>query len=317
MMALGVPEDWRAVAERILDAPGVVVVLGGTDSGKSTFCAYLGKRAAERDLKAALVDADVGQSQVGPPGCIGWAWIGQEGMGREQDLWFVGDFSPVRYLAECVVGTFRLVMSALARGAQLVIVDTTGLVRGREGLQLKMAKLQCLRPRHVIAFRRDLAATAIMPLVTMSSDWQTHIVEVPPEVRIRSREERRAYRLGLLQSYLAEATEEEFGPEILVTQAEKVLWLAAKGSMAVDTPHGGEVLQGDQAAGREIRPFPTPWERRLCSLEEEYGRCLGVGITTEVDPWRSRIRVRWRRHREGKVRLIRVSDVPLDLLGME
>ena len=101
-----VPDDWRGAAEAILSNPGVVVVLGATDSGKSTFCSYLTGKGIDTGIRTALVDADVGQSRVGPPGCIGWAWAGPQGIGAEEDLWFVGSFSPSGHLSECIVGTF-------------------------------------------------------------------------------------------------------------------------------------------------------------------------------------------------------------------
>ncbi|MDZ7373292.1 MAG: Clp1/GlmU family protein [candidate division KSB1 bacterium] len=310
MAELQIPEDWRAAARQILSSPGVVAVLGGPDSGKSTFCTYLGRQAVDQGLRTALVDADVGQSRVGPPGCIGWAWFQSAGLGPEEDLWFVGSFSPSRHLTECVAGTFRLVMAALSRGAQMVIVDTTGLVRGRDGFQLKMAKLHCLRPNHVVVFRRDLQGTALLQMILLSNDWSTLLVDVPPGVRMRTREERRAYRIGLLQTYLARAEEEEFRRPTVVAQVDRLVPLEGR-EVLVRYPEPDPSLA---TFGGRTAEFE---QRRLCALESEYGRCLGIGVLTDFDPWGGCVRVQWRRLRAGEVRLIRVSEVPLELLSGE
>lgn len=63
--------DWKRVANQIVKPNQCVLVIGASDSGKSTFCRYLIDFAWTAQLKVALVDADVGQSQIGPPTTIG------------------------------------------------------------------------------------------------------------------------------------------------------------------------------------------------------------------------------------------------------
>ena len=63
--------DWKRLASRIVMPNQRVLVLGPSDAGKSTFCRYLIDYACAASLKVAFVDADVGQSQIGPPTTIG------------------------------------------------------------------------------------------------------------------------------------------------------------------------------------------------------------------------------------------------------
>lgn len=63
--------DWKRLASRIVMPNQRVLVLGPSDAGKSTFCRYLTDYACTTSLKVAFVDADVGQSQIGPPTTIG------------------------------------------------------------------------------------------------------------------------------------------------------------------------------------------------------------------------------------------------------
>ncbi len=95
-----------------------------------------------------IVDADVGQSRVGPPACVGWVEYGAQ----RGEFEFVGDVSPARRLATAVSATVRMAL----RGQRIVrprwlIVDTTGYVDGPGAAQLKTAKIQLLAPVTVIA----------------------------------------------------------------------------------------------------------------------------------------------------------------------
>ena len=57
--------------ERLLAKPGVVFLMGGIDTGKTTAGVELVRRAVAEGLSCALVDADIAQSTVGPPTTVG------------------------------------------------------------------------------------------------------------------------------------------------------------------------------------------------------------------------------------------------------
>ena len=62
-----VNQDWRKLANQIVKSQQMVLVIGATDTGKSTFCRYLADYALAAGRKVACVDADIGQSGIGPP----------------------------------------------------------------------------------------------------------------------------------------------------------------------------------------------------------------------------------------------------------
>ena len=63
--------DWRKLASQVVKPQQIVLVIGATDAGKSTFCRFLADVALAKGCKVACVDADIGQSQIGPPTTIG------------------------------------------------------------------------------------------------------------------------------------------------------------------------------------------------------------------------------------------------------
>ena len=59
---LQVPLQWEQLAEQARTGWQRVVIIGGTDVGKSTLCWWLAEQLAPQG-RVAVVDADVGQSR--------------------------------------------------------------------------------------------------------------------------------------------------------------------------------------------------------------------------------------------------------------
>ncbi|MGQ9454493.1 MAG: Clp1/GlmU family protein [Armatimonadota bacterium] len=152
------PKDWQDAITNILADPGVVMVIGAVDTGKTYFCTQLATAGVEEGLSTAVVDADVGQSEIGAPGTIGVAFAEKplETLSElsPKRLYFVGATSPFRHVVECVVGTKKMVDCALSSNARLVVVDTTGLIDGDIGRKLKLYKIDLVRPKYLVGIQR-------------------------------------------------------------------------------------------------------------------------------------------------------------------
>ncbi len=143
-------DAWRRALEAILDAPGVVVMLGPVDVGKTTAATAIASAALRAGRRTAVVDADTGQSDIGPPTTVALALPGHPA--RRMDHWkpaaafFVGDTTPQDVYRYLVDGTVRSIDLAQARGARVIVVDTTGWVEGRAAVAAKARKLSADRP---------------------------------------------------------------------------------------------------------------------------------------------------------------------------
>ena len=119
MRRLHIPEPWRQSAATILeDRPRVILVLGGGDVGKSSYCRFLITELLAAGHRIAVVDADVGQKDVGPPATVtlGYAaGTAQQWVVAPEAFYFVGSTSPAGRMLPLVLGTAQLVIAALQR----------------------------------------------------------------------------------------------------------------------------------------------------------------------------------------------------------
>jgi polynucleotide 5'-hydroxyl-kinase GRC3/NOL9 len=59
--------EWQQAVDELVASRDTVLVLGGIDSGKTTFCSLLLKLKHQAGMRVGFVDLDAGQTTVGPP----------------------------------------------------------------------------------------------------------------------------------------------------------------------------------------------------------------------------------------------------------
>jgi polynucleotide 5'-hydroxyl-kinase GRC3/NOL9 len=217
---LEVPAEWRQIAPK--DLHGVVMILGASDTGKSTLAAYLANLLAAEGKLVGFLDGDPGQGILGPPATMTLALGKEPGAspfkGARVWRWFVGSVTPQRHMLPLVVGAQRLAQAAFQAGADVLIYDTTGLIDPNQGGgALKLAKIDLIRPSAIIAIQaaRELEYI-LMPLRRLSG---LKLIELPPSpaVHPRSREDRQGNRAKRLKAYFQNAREMEiFWPRMAV-----------------------------------------------------------------------------------------------------
>ncbi len=206
---LHIPPRWQdldltALGERIL-------LLGATDSGKSTLARYLVHRLLEAGLRPAYLDCDIGQSTLGLPATMNLAVPSDALRTLEEGApfppqpgasFFVGSVTPRGHMLPLLVGCQRLLERAWELEARSVVVDTTGLIDPAQGgLALKQWKVELIRPHTVIALVKGRELEPILWPLRLAG--RPRVVELPvsPEARPRDRAERVARRQRLLNRY--------------------------------------------------------------------------------------------------------------------
>src|SRR5690606_28159278 len=102
-MTLDLPPDWAELIDTLAAAPWKrVVVIGGTDVGKSSCSRLLCQHLAREGQKVALLDTDLGQKMIGPPACVTLARCTADGELHLERMRFVGEASPAANLTGTV-----------------------------------------------------------------------------------------------------------------------------------------------------------------------------------------------------------------------
>lgn len=205
---------WETVFLALVKRPGVTMFLGASDTGKTTCLRAAASHLAQRGLlPLAIVDADIGQSTVGPPTTVGLTLVTKRNLPILltdrlpcHAMSFVGALSPVGYLLQTIVATKRLVDKALRRGARAVLVDTTGLIGQSVGFQLKLNKIELLEPRHIVALQREGELEGLLSVLAGRLGLTVHRLAVSCQVRPRSPAERYRYRTNRFAVYFRGAT---------------------------------------------------------------------------------------------------------------
>jgi polynucleotide 5'-hydroxyl-kinase GRC3/NOL9 len=203
-MEISPQQDWFPVLEALREGKGIAVLLGETDTGKSTLARFLISQLCEKGIKTALVDADIGQSFLGPPTTIGLSVFNLPPDWEDilsPEIFFVGSTSPEGHAPIHMRGVKKMVERAISCGAEVVLVDTTGLVSGEAGRDLKRRKIDLLQPAFLIAPQRSEEVEHILALYTGSTLPKIFRLSPPEAVRSRPAEERTLYRRKKFEEY--------------------------------------------------------------------------------------------------------------------
>jgi polynucleotide 5'-hydroxyl-kinase GRC3/NOL9 len=247
MSQIDIPASWAWSAAEIMQHQWrKVLVIGAVDRGKSTYCHFLSQHLRSAGLRVAVVDADVGQKDIGPPATITLGYP-EPALAlaevKPAALYFVGAVSPVGHLLPMVVGTRQLVDAA--QGA-FVIINTTGLIQGI-GQVLKSYKIEAVQPHVVVAIEQG---TELQALVRAYRNYR--ILRLPPSAHASTKtpEQRREARERAFFRYFQSATE-------VVLQGRKLLF--------------------------QRREVPAGFEKNLLCGVADGRKGIGLAIVTAVD----------------------------------
>jgi polynucleotide 5'-hydroxyl-kinase GRC3/NOL9 len=242
-----VPASWAPALEWAR-AGGTLLLIGGVDSGKSTLAAVLASAAFETGRAAAVVDADTGQSCLGPPACVGMARLSQP-IRRLDDLSaeaidFVGSSSPVGHLLQAAASARAMAAAARGLGAETLIVDTTGLISGGVARALKSAKIRLLDPDVLVAVQAEDEVEHLLAPYARRERPQILRLHRSRRVKPRTREQRAARRQARFGGYFAGGRAVEVKWDLL--PVENSAWTAG------ETAPGHVRAFAEERLGREV-----------------------------------------------------------------
>ena len=309
-----VDPSWQLAVTRAASVR-VILIIGETDTGKTSFTTFLANSLVERKLKVGVVDADLGQSDIGPPTTIGLGLVSQPidrlGEAEVVGLYFVGSTSPQGHLLPTVIGTKKMVEKALALGVDRVLVDSSGLIQGELGRNLKQHKIELIDPDLLLCLQRGGESEHILRPYGQGRRPEILRLAPGPTGRKRSQEERRQHRERTLQAYFHGARTLPLDlskvaltqPSLYVGQPlpprqldeisgitdDMILWAERRGGeLTLVTPDPLREAQLRQAQKRfddasVVNYSLDDFQGALAGLDDAERETLGLGIVRSID----------------------------------
>lgn len=234
----------------------LAMLVGSVDTGKTTLALHASRLALGAGRSVALVDADVGNSTVGPPACVGLKVLRRvedlDEVETPDRLHFVGTITPARLVLQQVVATVAMVDKAREL-ADLVILDTTAVVSGVAGETLKYHKAELCRPDKVVALQRGGEMEPVVGMLRRFLGLDVTVAPTDPNLMPLSPDERAQRRTEAFARALAPPLER---------------WKVRPTVFAPTLPMGLNLGRLDNL---------------LVGVQDEGGGCLGLGILNNED----------------------------------
>ncbi len=295
-MEISAPKEWFELLDVLEQGKGVSILLGATDTGKSTLAKFLISHLCKRELKVGLVDADIGQSFLGPPATIGLSVFKSnpdwEVVLSLPEIFFVGSITPEGHFPIHLKGVKRMVDKVSSYGPEMILIDTTGFVFGEPGRELKRRKIDLVSPRFILALQKDDEIEPILETYKENPHYKIYRLPLSEKVRSRSMEERRINRANKFRDYFKYSVVQELAIEKVQIE--------------------GEVLDPDGA------PLPLDWALKinglLIGLKDENDETLALGLTKNYLEEKQSVRLSTPLREMEGVKTIQLSSLRLVLL---
>jgi polynucleotide 5'-hydroxyl-kinase GRC3/NOL9 len=208
-----IPSDWSALGKKLVTerTPNLrIMVLGGLDTGKNTLITYLSNTLLQAGFKVAIMDADMGQSEIGPPTTMAVAYLENpiyELLEAEPDsIFFVGSTSPGYVVNRVLKGTEELMIHLDAtHEKEDLIVNMPGWISGQGAVNFISQMISKTNTNHVVSLQRENEAEEILKEV--ESRVELTRLTVSPYAKPRTREERKFLRETSYRKYFVGSKE--------------------------------------------------------------------------------------------------------------
>lgn len=204
-----IPPSWIKAHEDLSDLqakPATAVVLGTTDSGKTSFCTYLINKLIGQKKKIAVLDGDLGQSDVGPPCTVSYAFVTKPITDlfnlQAKNAIFIGATSPDGAVDKVIESLNQLKKEILSSDTDFVVVNSDGWIDGEEAVKYKIQLVEKINPDAIFCVQQK---DELAPLLNGLERYRRTTVESPSVISQRTGEKRKNLRELGYTKYLRNA----------------------------------------------------------------------------------------------------------------
>ncbi len=199
-----IPPSWAESYEELSSIQGkpiTALVLGTVDSGKSSFCTYLINRLLREKKKVAILDGDLGQSDIGPPCTVSYTSVTRPVTDlfnlETKNVFFAGVTSPSTIISRMIEGLTTLKKDILASNPDFLIINTDGWVEDEDAIYYKIKLVEELNPDMIFCIQQK---DELAPLLGALEKFKKVVIDSPPAIGQRSKERRKNLReLGYIK----------------------------------------------------------------------------------------------------------------------
>jgi len=225
-----IPTSWIKSYEELLTfrtKPVTAMVLGIVDSGKTSFCTYLINKLLREKKKVAILDGDLGQSDIGPPCTVAYTFLTKPTTDlfnlETENAFFVGVTSPSGAINKVIEGLTVLKKEILGNNPDFIVINTDGWVEGEDAVNYKFQLVSELNPDIIFCIQQE---DEMAPVINALEKFRKVVVDSPSAIRQRSREKRRSLReLGYMK-YLKNAKVQSLPLSWLKVEENELLGLS-------------------------------------------------------------------------------------------
>ena len=204
-----IPQSWIKSYEELLslqNKPITIMILGTVDSGKTSYCTFLVNKLLTEKQKVAILDGDLGQSDIGPPCTVSYTFVTEPVTDlfnlKAEDAFFVGVTSPSKAIDKVITGLTTLKREILSRSPDFIVINTDGWVEGEDAVRYKVQLVDRLEPHVIFCVQQK---SELAPILYTIEECRKKVVDSPQAIRQRTREKRKSLReLGYMK-YLENA----------------------------------------------------------------------------------------------------------------
>jgi polynucleotide 5'-hydroxyl-kinase GRC3/NOL9 len=257
-----IPPPWIKSIEMLMGVqkmPTIAMVMGKADSGKTSYCTYLINKLISARQKVAILDGDLGQSDIGPPCTVSYAFITKPLTEmyelKAENAFFVGVTSPSEAVTKTIEGMTLMKGKILDKQADFVVVNTDGWVEGEDAVKYKSQLIEMLEPDLVVCIQQK---DELEPLLTALPTLPKTVINSSSAIKERNIEKRKKLRELGYAKYLVNAK-------------------------VKSVPLNHVIIEEKKIAGEEIGA--------LLGLYDSQSKFLGIGVLREVDSVRKTLKV--------------------------
>jgi polynucleotide 5'-hydroxyl-kinase GRC3/NOL9 len=201
-----IPSSWIESAQELLNLrarPVTAVIFGTADSGKTSLCTYLINKVLREKRKIAVLDGDLGQSDIGPPSTIAYTFAAKPVTDlfnlQAKNAVFIGETSPGNAVDKMIAGFSLLKKEILANNPEILVVNTDGWVEGECAVAYKLKLAEEFMPEVIFCIQQK---DELAPLISALDKFRKITVESPAAIKQRDRGKRKTLRELGYKKYL-------------------------------------------------------------------------------------------------------------------